>query len=219
MIANAPARLLSAGMGDALATMFEAEAAIKAGAKTMRGGRSTMTARVIAQTCYATLMKHGVEALAAVEKGNPDEHLECIAEANTLLSGLGFESSGLAAAHAIHDGLTMLEPTHQFYHGEKVAFGALVELVMERRPEKTVHDVLGFSTSVNLPITLGELGLADVSDEDLMIVATAATAPDKTMHNEPFEVTAKMAFDAMKEADSIGRAWHASHAQASAQSA
>ena len=34
--------------------------------------------------------------------------------------GLGFESSGLAAAHAIHNGLTAAPLTHPYYHGEKV---------------------------------------------------------------------------------------------------
>ena len=40
-------------------------------------------------------------------------------------------------------------------------------------------------------------------------VAASATAPDKTMHNEPFEVTESMVFNAIREADSIGRAWRA----------
>jgi glycerol dehydrogenase len=51
-----------------------------------------------------------------------------IVEANILLSGLGFESSGLAGAHAIHNGMTVLEETHSYYHGEKVAFGLLTSL-------------------------------------------------------------------------------------------
>lgn len=51
--------------------------------------------------------------------------LEHIVEANILLSGLGFESGGLASCHAIHNGFTVLEQTHKYYHGEKVAFGTL----------------------------------------------------------------------------------------------
>lgn len=207
LIANAPARLLSAGMGDALATMFEAEAAISSGARTMRGGKSTLTARIIARTCYETLIKHGVDALDAVASQKTNEHLERVAEANTLLSGLGFESSGLAAAHAIHDGLTALEETHDFYHGEKVAFGTIVQLVLEKQPESVFTEVLNFATSVKLPVTLGEIGLADVSDDKLLKVAKAATAPHKTIHNEPFPVDANMVLNAMREADSIGQSW------------
>ena len=55
-------------------------------------------------------------------------------EANTLLSGIGFESGGLAGAHAIHNGLTVLEECHHMYHGEKVAFGTITQLVLENIP-------------------------------------------------------------------------------------
>ena len=35
--------------------------------------------------------------------------VDAVIEANTLLSGLGFENGGLAGAHAIHNGFTALE--------------------------------------------------------------------------------------------------------------
>ena len=88
--------------------------------------------------------------------------LERLVEANTLLSGLGFESSGLAAAHAVHNGLTAAAGTHPYLHGEKVAFGLLVQLVLEGSPRATVEQVLGFSTEVGLPITLAEIGLPEL---------------------------------------------------------
>jgi glycerol dehydrogenase len=53
--------------------------------------------------------------------------------ANTLLSGLGFESSGLAVAHAVQNGLTAAPATHADFHGEKVAYGSLVQLAGTRR--------------------------------------------------------------------------------------
>ena len=40
-------------------------------------------------------------------------------------AGLGFESGGLAAAHAVHNGLTAVPHTHAMMHGEKVNFGTL----------------------------------------------------------------------------------------------
>ena len=45
--------------------------------------------------------------------------LERVVEANTYLSGVGFESGGLAAAHAIHNGMTAIPDAHHYYHGEK----------------------------------------------------------------------------------------------------
>ncbi len=61
-VANAPARLLVAGMGDALATKFEARAAAKAGAKTMAGGYPTDAAIALANLCYETLINEGLKA-------------------------------------------------------------------------------------------------------------------------------------------------------------
>src|SRR5262249_30521433 len=157
VIAQAPARLLSAGMGDALATWFEARTCIAGSVKNMRGGGSTQSALALAELCYRTLLADGAAALAAVSTGSVTPSLERLVEANTLLSGLGFESSGLAAAHAVHNGLTAAPETHSYYHGEKVAFGLLVQLVLEGAPRTTVEQVLGFSSEVNLPITLAPI--------------------------------------------------------------
>jgi glycerol dehydrogenase len=207
VIAQAPARLLSAGMGDALATWFEARTCVAGSVKNMRGGGSTQSALALAELCYRTLLADGAAALAAVSTGSVTPSLERLVEANTLLSGLGFESSGLAAAHAVHNGLTAAPETHAYYHGEKVAFGLLVQLVLEGAPRATVEEVLGFSTEVNLPITLAGIGLDGLTRDRLDPIARRATAPGETIHNEPFEVTPDMVADAILVADALGRAW------------
>ena len=109
VIARSPARLLVAGMGDALATLFEARTCVEGHVKNMRGGGSTQSALALAELCYRTLLADGTAALRAVEVQAVTPALERLVEANTLLSGLGFESSGLAAAHAIHNGLTVAQ--------------------------------------------------------------------------------------------------------------
>jgi glycerol dehydrogenase len=126
-------------------------------------------------------------------------------EANTLLSGLGFESAGLAAAHAIHNGLTALEQTHAYFHGEKVAYGVLASLFLTDKPVETIDEVYEFCEAVGLPTTLADIGLADVSDEELMRVATVSCAENETMHNEPIPVTPEMVFAALKAADAEGQ--------------
>ena len=207
MIAQAPPRLLVAGMGDALATWFEARTCVAGHVKNMRGGGSTRSAAALAELCYKTLLEDGAAALRAVETKVVTPALERLVEANTLLSGLGFESSGLAAAHAVHNGLTVAPGTHHYLHGEKVAFGLLVQLVMEGSPRATVEQVLNFSTEVGLPITLAEIGLPELPGDLLGQIARRATAPGETIHNEPFEVTPDMVADAMLAADALGRDW------------
>lgn len=207
VIAHAPPRLLAAGMGDALATWFEAKTCVAGSVKNMRGGFSTMTALALAELCYQTLLADGAAALQAVKTQVVTPALERLVEANTLLSGLGFESSGLAAAHAVHNGLTAAQDTHAYYHGEKVAFGLLVQLVLEGVPITAFEKVLAFSSEVGLPVTLAEIGLIKPTRNQLDLIADRATAPGETIHNEPFPVTAEMVRDAILAADALGRAW------------
>ncbi|TVP93792.1 MAG: glycerol dehydrogenase [Acholeplasmatales bacterium] len=204
IILQAPVRLLVSGMGDALATYFEARAAKRAKVKAMTGGLATETAMALAKLCYDTLLSHGYQAKISAERQTLDASVENVIEANTYLSGIGFESGGLAAAHAIHNGLTVLEPCKQLYHGEKVAFGTLVQLVLEAAPEDEIHEVLRFCERVGLPITLKELNIEGATEEDLMRVAKAATIDTETIHNMPFVVTKEAVYKALIEADRLG---------------
>lgn len=205
IVAEAPTRLFRAGIGDALATWFEANAAHRAGAATIFGTRSTRAAQEIANLAYTTLREHGVSAVGAVEEDAVTESVEAVVETNTLLSGLGFESGGLAAAHAVHNGLTQLEATHDALHGEKVAVGTLAQLVLEGRDDAVIEDVASFTAAVGLPVTLAEIGLAEPSREDLEAVAEAACAEEETIHNLPREVTPDDVRDALVSVDAIGR--------------
>ncbi len=204
VVARAPARLLIAGMGDALATWFEARTCAAGKVKNMRGGASTRSALALAELCFKTLMADGVDAAGAVSKQQVNPALERLVEANTLLSGLGFESSGLAAAHAVHNGLTVMPGTRDFYHGEKVAFGVLVQLKLENTPAQEFNEVLNFSRRVGLPTNLAAIGIKAPSHADLMRIAERTCAPGETIHNEPFKVTPEILVDAIRAADAAG---------------
>jgi len=207
VIAQSPPRLLVAGMGDALATWFEAKTCVDGSVRNMRGGGSTQTALALAELCYRTLLNDGADALRAIQNRVVTPSLERLVEANTLLSGLGFESAGLAAAHAIHNGLTAVPPTHAFLHGEKVAFGVLVQLTLEGKQRSLVDQVLGFCAEVGLPMTLAEVGLDEMNGEMLQRIAIRSTVQGETIHNEPFEVRPELVSDAIRAADATGRAW------------
>lgn len=101
----------------------------------------------------------------ALEAGACTAAVEKVIEANTLLSGIGFESGGLAGAHAIHNGFTVLEECHHMYHGEKVAFGTITQLVLEDVSADELEDIIGFCIEVGLPVTLKELGIEEVTKE------------------------------------------------------
>ena len=205
IIAKSPVRLTVAGMGDAMATYFEARACYKSGALTCAGGKVGVAALGIAKLCFDTLIEEGPKARVALDVGACTKSVEKIIEANTLLSGIGFESGGLAGAHAIHNGLTVLEECHSMNHGEKVNFGTLTQLVLENIKEEDLNYVLSWIVSVGLPVTLEQLGIEDTSREHLMPVAIAACAENDTLHNMPFEVNPEMVYNALLAADAYGR--------------
>jgi glycerol dehydrogenase len=204
IIAGAPARLLVSGMGDALATWFEADACASRSGQNMPGGTATEAALDLARLCYELLIDYGLRAKLAVEKGAVTEDVEKIVEANTLLSGLGFESGGLAAAHSVHNGLTALEETHRYFHGEKVAFGTLVQMVMENRTNAELEEVLDFCGSVGLPVTLRQIGVAEATPAKLRKVAEVSAAEGETIYNLPFPVTPALVYNAILAADAVG---------------
>ncbi len=205
VISQSPVRMLVAGMGDALATYYEARACFASGKVTTAGGTSPITALAIAKACRDSLFKDGFRAKLAAEAKTVSTALENIVETNTYMSGVGFESGGLAAAHAIHNGLTVLPGGHGAMHGEKVAFGLLAQLVLENAPEEEINQVLHFCRQVGLPTTLEMLGLKDVCDEDLQKAAQASCAEGETIHNMPFTVSPQPVFSALKVADKLGR--------------
>jgi glycerol dehydrogenase len=204
IIANSPERFLVAGMGDALATWFEAESCRIKYAKNMVRAYSSMTAQSLARLCYETLLEYGLSAKMACKHHVVIPALEHVVEANTLLSGIGFESAGLAAAHAIQDGLNALDKDHAYYHGEKVAFGVLVSLFMTDKPADMIDEVYSFCESVGLPTTLAALGLDGASDDDLGKAASIACAEKETIHNEQIPVTPELVLAAIKIADEEG---------------
>ncbi|OOB77236.1 MAG: glycerol dehydrogenase [Epulopiscium sp. Nele67-Bin002] len=216
VIANAPTRFLVSGMGDALSTYFEARASRNSFARVNASlpcgaltgecppAVGTNTAFALAKLCYETLLAEGVKAKIANECKQVTQSLENIIEANSLLSGLGFESGGLAGAHAIHDGLTIIEETHKFFHGEKVAFGTICQLVLENSPTAELEEVINFCISVGLPVCLEDLGIKELSNEQLMAVAEKACIPEESIHAMPFKVTPADVAAAIITADRIG---------------
>lgn len=210
IIANAPVKLLIAGIADALATNVEAQAVAQGGAKTMLNEGQTLVGNAIAQKCEETLFKYAHLAVAAVQQQVVTSALEKIIEANTLMSGLGFESGGLAGAHAIHDGLTVLTETHALNHGQKVAYGTLTQLMLAGVDQRCYNRYFGLIQSLGLPTTLADLGLADASDERLMIAAKEACSENDTMSRLPFKVTPDEVMQALRAVDAYTKAYQAS---------
>lgn len=204
IIVHAPARLFVAGMGDALATYFEARACHSSHSATMAGGVCSNAALALARQCLVTLYEDGLKAKIAVENKTISQAVENVIEANTYLSGIGFESGGLAAAHAIHNGLTVLEDTHEGYHGEKVSFGTIVQLVLENASLEEIEEVVAFCKSVGLPTNLHDIGVKKITEDKIRQVAEASCAEGETIHNMPVKITVESVIRAIYVANELG---------------
>src|SRR5699024_26455 len=190
VVAKAPSRFFSSGIADAMATWVEARATIKSGGTTMAGGKPSIAAEAIAKKCEATLMNYANSADSAVEQGILTKHVETIVEANTSLPGLGFDTGGLAGAHAIHNGFTVLEgEIHHLTLGEKVAYGTLVQLMLELHTETELQKYINFYQALDLPTTLKDMHLENVTFEELYKVGEAATQEGETLRNLSVDIT------------------------------
>ena len=205
IIVKAPRRLFVAGMGDALATWLEAQACECSDSPNYIGSgmRRCKAGMAIAKASWDILFEDGEKALMALDSGVVTEAFENVVEANTLLSGLGFLNTGLATAHGIHSGLTVLPETHKYLHGEKVAFGIVCQMVLENTPAETVDKVMRFMVAIGLPVTLADLGVATEHDKVLAIAEKTASGP--LIHQEPFAVTTERVYGAIIAADALGR--------------
>jgi len=188
-----------------MATWFEARSCHQSHSPNVCGGNSTLTGLNLAKLCYDTLLKYGPAAKADCEQKRITPAFEYIVEANTLLSGLGFESSGLAAAHAIHNGLSALDETHAFFHGEKVAFGVVAGLHLTGAAPDEMESVYSFFEEVGLPTCFSDIGIAKIHPQKLERVAAKACVPEETIHHEALTVTPEKVIQAMLQADAMGK--------------
>ena len=141
-------------------------------------------------------------AKEACEKHVVTEALENIIETNILLSGLGFENNATAGAHSINDGITSLTEGNRTMHGEKVAFGCIVQLVAENAPEEQLEEVIDFCLRVGLPVCLEDLYVEN-TEENICKIAEASM--HSCWENMPFDVNKESICAAITVADTYGR--------------
>jgi len=201
IISKAPSRFLVSGMGDVLTTWLEARSCQLKYADNFAGAKGSMTAYALAELCFETLLEYGEIAKISNEAKVVTPAFEKVVEANTLLSGLGFESGGIASCHAIHNGLTALEATHSYYHGEKVSIGVIASLFLTDKPTDFINEIYSFCEAIGLPTTLAQVGLGSPTDEDLMKVAEKACAKGETIYNKLVPITPESVMAAIKATD------------------
>ncbi len=208
ILAAAPTRFFVAGIGDALATYFEARACYRKNGDNLVNLKPSLAGLGLAQMCYDTILEYGLQAKLAVDRNISTPAVENVIEATIYLSGVGAEAGGLAAAHAIHNGMTAVPSLHRAQHGEKVVFGLLTQLVLENAPKVELETVIEFIKEMGLPLTLTDLGLDEFREQEWRQVAEAACAEGDTMKNMPHPVTPDDAYQAIVAANALAEYYH-----------
>ena len=176
-LARAPDRLLVSGIVDALAKALE----VRLGVGRIDGpGAEVVAAVTLSDDLERILMEHAVAAVAAgpepldapvsaeADAGRTPRQL--VAEASLLWPGLigslAGERARLAAAHAMHNALTVLPGSHVSLHGELIAFGILVQLVLQDRADDALAKTAAWFADLGCPCDLEALGCgAFLTDE------------------------------------------------------
>lgn len=184
VLAKAPRRFFVSGLGDALSKRFEVQNCIDAGGTNFYQGRQAGLTRLITRGCFDVLMADTASALAVFGDGRPNAAFERVLEATILLSGLAFENGGLSVAHSLTRGLSTVPALHGCLHGEEVAFGLVVQLLLEpAKHADTLAQLLPYYRLTGLPTGLAGLGWRDGDGTPLAAVArqiaevTVATSP------------------------------------------
>jgi len=204
IIVKAPIRHLVAGMGETLSTYYEAKACYDSKSLNILGGTPSLSSIAISKLALDIILEKGWLAKLSAEQGIINEALDQVVEANIFMSGFGFENSGLAGAHAIHNGIMELDNSNNYLHGEIIAFSTIVQLVIENRQIDEILKIISFCKKINLPHKLSDLGIVDKIDEKVRIISEKACSNDDTMNHMPFKISRNMVYDAIMVADKLG---------------
>jgi len=198
IIATAPQRTLIAGIGDAIAKWYEAS---------ISSGDSTATLTVAAvqqaRVLRDLLFQKSVKALEKIGTQDWCEVVDATVLLAGVIGGLGGANCRTVAAHAVHNGLTHIPSAHHALHGEKVAYGILVQLRLEEMIQNnqlavsTRQQLLQFYQEIGLPKSLEDLGLKNVTLEELRHCAKITCLPQSDIHRLPFKVNAEQLIAAM----------------------
>jgi glycerol dehydrogenase-like iron-containing ADH family enzyme len=197
LIQTAPQRTLVAGIGDAIAKWYEAS---------VSSGHSEQTL-IIAAVQQARVLRDILfqKSAAALQQPGSEVWREVV-DATVLLAGviggIGGAQCRTVAAHAVHNGLTHICGSGSI-HGEKVAYGILVQLRLEEMiagnqlAAAARQQLLKFYAEIGLPQKLSDLGLGNITLRELQTAAEIALAPNSDIHRLPFKVALEQLMAAM----------------------
>lgn len=180
---TSPIEYVKSGISDSLAKWYEAEPIIR---NDQNEDLSIMVKVALDHASYIKeiLLHESRAAIESMESNTITSSFKNVIEAIIPLSGTvggyGGKYGRTAGAHAIHNGLSFIDETHSVLHGHKVAYGILVQLVLEGKTEE-VKNLLPFYQDLGFPASLEGLNIVENKNKAMPIVAAHAVKPDETL--------------------------------------
>lgn len=200
VIAAAPWQYLRAGIGDSLAKHVETPVSARGHMLTQPDSMGV----ALAQGLWQALVPCAAQAVADNRTGVTSPALS--AAALTCIVSVGYvsllvrEQFNGALAHSLYYALEHLPAMQRVLHGDAVAWGALVQLVMDGQREKATQ-LLGLLRALGLPCSLGQMGVSRVDGEVEQSLRAAAHQPD--MACLPYPVTGEDILQAVADAEQL----------------
>jgi len=167
ILRRSPKPYFASGLGDTLVKPYEA--LVGATTNTLVETAALKLARIAADC----VRDHGVEGLKAFahETSLPviTDLTDAVILMGSLVGGMGGSVLRGAVAHAFHNALTMLPEVHDTLHGEKVAYGLLVQEALLDRPRESIHELRDLLIGLELPVSWATLtGLPYLPDLSIL---------------------------------------------------
>lgn len=213
VIIQAGPRWLNSGIGDCLPFGGMAEMTARLGRPTgvehvlgFSNCYPTLAAQALARLTYDTLLDYGEEAHRAAERGIVNEAFNRVVEAVVYCSVMGVGAcGGVGNDHGYHPG-NFTGCQKELYHGEGVAFGALVNVILFQWDRQRVLRQLRFTRAVGLPTTFADFDLEALTTEQVREECRRMVGEGaQPRFGLPWPVSAEDVAEAMLEIDYLGR--------------
>ena len=203
--ANAPDKYFRAGMGDTLAKHLESTFSARGDVLGQNLDHMSAIGVALSSTCYDPILQYGRAALDEVLRHEAGPAMEICARSIIVSAGLvslmANDDYNCALAHAVCYGLQLFAHVEEHcLHGDLVAYGALVQLMLDEQPEKA-KELQSFLKTLGTPVTLAEMNVPLDRQKLTNTLIEATTGPD--MAHIPYPITPDMVFDAMERVETL----------------
>lgn len=184
LLLDSPVNYFIAGIADTLAKWYESDKILSQ--PEHQTNAFLLMARSAALNCKVNTSQYGRQAVKAIESQTLTtafvQVCETIISISGLVGGFGDSYARTTIGHAVHDKITVFPETHSFLHGEKVAYGILVQLAVEEKWAE-VNELLAFYAELHLPKSLMDFGLNYLTTEQIAAFSTEVAADENLLES------------------------------------